>query len=405
MSKNKVVFIIGAGFSKAMGACTVNNKSFASPLDKDFFKVLKDQGILKNLLSDKPCLTLILDWMNIYDRNTDELKQINFSLESFWTNIDLMRKINSSISGFPQFNLPIPNAIFVQNSIPNTDSLRSQMFPEEAKLYEYLSDTTVGNFFNPEGLTLYLADYELKKLIFDIYSTLKYQHKDANLVDKFKEIVGESPIINFNYDCLIESILSEYDIVCYDNHRDLNNNNKLIIKPHGSLGWEVIKRYSKDIEGKKGLVEIQNRIIDKKVLNPTFTNTRINNDKLDSSLPIIIPMSSGKENIVAGLDGKRIKLCPDNEENKKREFIDCVVSYAKMFEVIKDAKRLIFIGYSFPQMDYETTALLNLATKDSVDRECHICIKDTVVPQCKILCNKLAYYKEGVENFLEVFEQ
>jgi hypothetical protein len=59
------------------------------------------------------------------------------------------------------------------------------------------------------------------------------------------------------------------------------------------------------------------------------------------------------------------------------------MAYEKIIEVIRSAKKLVFIGYSFPQMDYETIALLNFATKHSVDRECHICVKDKDIPFCE----------------------
>lgn len=399
ISENEVVFVLGAGFSTAAGTCIINNKSFGSPLDKDFFKVLKEQGILSELLLEKPCLASILDWMNIYDRQTNELRQEDYSLERLWTQIDLMLKLNSSISGFPDFGLPMPSEdVSIENSIPNLDPYKSLMSQEEKVLYEYLSDASKGNFFNSEGLLLYLADYELKRLIFDVYSTIK--PRNDSIIAEFKKIVGDAPIISFNYDCLIDSVLQEHGIFDYNN-RTRFKNSKLIIKPHGSLGWEVKKRYSLDSAG--GVVEIQGRDIGREVSSGMFSNTKVNGS-LEMNFPIILPMCPSKENIVAGLDSKRIKICPDNGDNKKREFIDCVVAYAKMTEVIRSAKRLIFIGYSFPQMDYEAVALLNLATKHSIDRECHICVKGRNVPTCHIPCKKLAYYRNGMEDFLEDYK-
>jgi hypothetical protein len=100
----------------------------------------------------------------------------------------------------------------------------------------------------------------------------------------------------------------------------------------------------------------------------------------------------------------RIRICPDNEDNQKREFIDCVMAYEKIIEVIRSAKKLVFIGYSFPQMDYETIALLNFATKHSVDRECHICVKDKDIPFCDIPCKKLVFYRNGLVDFSEVYK-
>ena len=51
ITEHGAVFVLGAGFSKAIGSCAVNGKSFDSPLDKDFFKVLKEQGILASMVS------------------------------------------------------------------------------------------------------------------------------------------------------------------------------------------------------------------------------------------------------------------------------------------------------------------------------------------------------------------
>lgn len=394
------VFVLGAGFSRAIGTCAIHSKSFDSPLDKDFFKVLKEQEILSELLSEKPCLTSILSWMNIYDRTTNKLEQEDFSLERFWTQIALMLKLNSSISGFPDFGLPMPaDDILIQNGIPNLDSYKNNMSQEEKILYEYLSNTPKGNFFNPEGLLLYLADYELKRLIFDVYSTIK--PRDNSKVAEFKEIVGDASIISFNYDCLSDSIFQEHVIFEYDKRVNLENN-RLIIKPHGSLGWEVKKKYSVN-NNNKGIVEILKRQINREAPK-NILNGKVMNGSMEMSFPIILPMCPAKENFVAGLDSKRIEICSDNEDNEKREFIDCVVAYAKMIEVIRSAKRLIFIGYSFPRTDYETIALLNLATKHSDDRECHICVKDGDVSFCDIPCKKSVYYRNGMEEFLEVYK-
>lgn len=402
-AKNETVFVLGAGFSTAAGICVVNNESFASPVDKNFFKVLKEQDILSGLLSKKPCLTSILGWMDIYDRETNKLKQEDYSLERFWSQIDLMLKLNSSISGFPDFGLPMPpdEDSPTKNGISNLDPYHDKMSQEEKVLYEYLSKTSKGNFFNPEGLLLYLADYELKRLIFDVYSIIK--PRDNSIIAEFKKIVGDAPIISFNYDCLVDSIFQEHGIFDYDNRTNFKNN-KLIIKPHGSLGWKVKKRYSVNSgAGNGGVVEIQGRDIGRKALLDMFSNTKVNGS-IEMSFPIILPMCPSKENIVAGLDSKRIEICPGNEDNKKREFIDCVMAYAKMIEVIRGAKQLIFIGYSFPQTDYETIALLNLSTKHSGDRECHICVKGRNVPICDIPCKKLIYYRNGMEEFLEVYK-
>lgn len=393
--------MLGAGFSTAVGTCVINNKSFDSPVDNNFFKVLRGHDILSELLSKKLCLTSVLSWMNIYDRTIDKLQQDDFSLERFWTQIDLMLKLNSSISGFPGFGLPMPpESIPIAKGIPNLDSYKNLIPQEEKVLYDYLSNAEKGNFFNPEGLLLYLADYELKRLIFDVYSTVK--PTDDSKVAKFKKIVGDAPIISFNYDCLIDNIFQEHGIFDYDNRNNLKNN-KLIIKPHGSLGWKVKKRYFIDDGSKGGSVEIQSREISRNTPANMFESSEVDGS-IEISFPIILPMCPAKENMVAGLDSKRIRICPVNEDNKTREFIDCIVAYAKMIEVIRNAKKLIFVGYSFPQTDYETIALLNLATKHSGDRECHICVKGRNAPSCDIPCKKLVYYRNGMEEFLEVYK-
>ena len=134
-----------------------------------------------------------------------------------------------------------------------------------------------------------------------------------------------------------------------------------------------------------------------------FKSSKINS-ALEMNFPIIIPMCPGKENKAAALYPYKTTIWSDNEDNKKREFIDCAMAYGGMCEVIRSAKKLIFIGYSFPQMDYETIALLNLAAKHSVDRECHICVEDKDIPFCDIPCKKSVFYRNGLVEFLEVYK-
>lgn len=400
MPKIDTVFILGAGFTRAIGSCTINCKSFDSPLDKDFFSILESNGMLTQLLSDKPCLKFMLHWLEIYDKDTNKLKESGSSLEAFWAKIDIMRKLNSSINGFPDYYLfggPTKKHL---EPIPNIDDWKNEMSQHEQNEYNFISRDK--NFWNPEGLLLYFVEYELKKLISQIYSNLADTNKDT-LINDFKQKIGETPIISFNYDCLVEGIFTDHKLFNYDDRLELMDNSNLIIKPHGSLGWTVTKRYLPGSQKEeKGKIEIVDRKIDISPSKINFT-TQQNSNTLDSKLPIIIPMGPGKENILSGIDAGRIAFCPDNVENKNLEFIDCVVSYAKMLEVIREAKKVVFIGYSFPQFDYDTTAVLSIAFKPSADKEVHICIKDRDIPKPNLPCNRIIYYKDGLEQLVREF--
>lgn len=398
----ETVYILGAGFSRAIGVCKKENREFLPPLDTDFFCALEEEKLLSELLADKPCLTHLLHWMGIYDKFGGELKQRDYSLEKFWTQINLMLKLNSSITGFPDFGLLSTQKHIVNGkefeSLPNLDGWASTMSHDEGLLYRFLSGLTE-NFFNYEGLTLLLAEYELKKSIFQVYSEMDYQEAKGETIIKFKEIVGDSPIISFNYDCLVEKAFDKHVLFSYDDRISLKNTKPLIIKPHGSLAWTVTKRYYQQ----EGTIELMKRLIRREPQTSSFQSKNYGDSELESSAPIIIPMSLGKENFVSSLDTARIEICNDNALNKKREFIDCVVSYAKMLEAIRQAERLVFIGYSFPPTDYESVILLDLASSSSARKEYHICIKGDKIPNPDISCRKLIFYKEGFEHFVEDF--
>ncbi|MCH8010674.1 MAG: hypothetical protein IIA61_01795 [Candidatus Marinimicrobia bacterium] len=400
--KEKTVYILGAGFSKAIGICKIGKSELLPPLDADFFYVLEKEGLLEYLLADKPCLRHLLDWANIYDINNGRLKQKDFSLEKLWSQINLMLKLNSSISGFPDFGF-LSNEKRTVNGIemeyiPNIDNWKSEMSNDEESLYDIVSEDS--NFFNPDGMILYFAEYEMKRMISEIYSEMDYQSEKKGAIEKFKKIVDDSPIISFNYDCLVEKIFDRHLLYNYDERLSQNMNNSLIIKPHGSLGWVVTKTYYQE----EGTIEVVERIINRKEAQAsTFTSKNLINGELNSKTPIIIPMSPGKESFVSSLDPGRIEICNDNELNKKREFIDCVVSYAKMLEIIRQAERVIFIGYSFPTTDYESALLFNLAFGSSMKIECHICVKGNNIPNPDISCNRVIYYKDGFEHFLDNF--
>lgn len=400
--KHENVFILGAGFSRAIGDCNVGNKVLPAPLDKDFFASLEDYELLSELLSDKPCLSYLLDSIGIYDASTGKLKNREFSLEKFWTEISLLFKLNSSITGFPELNiLPfIQDGDFIEIPIDMVDDFKNSMSDDEKIFYDYISDTET---FNPEGLLLFLAEYELKKIIFDVYANINSPKRNSDTIDKFKNIVKESPIISFNYDCLAENIFRTHKVFRYIPYNSDLPMEKLIIKPHGSLGWIGTHQYSYS-SSRDGTVQYLYGL--KKILrkpsSSAFKPIKIQNKTLNVPTPIMIPMCPGKENFVSGKDSTRIKIRPDNKYNKKREFIDCVVSYASMIDAIRCASNVIFIGYSFPATDYETLSTIKVALSDSNIRECHICVKGKI-PKTDLRCKKIVAHSGGLESFVKKF--
>lgn len=381
------MYILGAGFSRAIGLCKVEETEFSPPLDSDFFSVLDGKQLLRASLAIKPCLACLLDWVGVYDQISGSLKKVDFSLEKFWTQVLLMAKLNSSISGFPQFGF-----------LASQNCRLVGMPDDERKLFDFLSYPQ--NVFNDEGMVLDFADYEIQKLIFEVYSTISYSHDNESLIEKFKKIVDGDSIVSFNYDCLVEKIFGSHLLFSYADRNNLQDESSIIMKPHGSLGWLVRKRFSR-INKKE--IEVLDHIIMRAPEDSGFSIEEKNDHELISKMPIIIPMAPGKENFVSGLDPQRMELWGDNASNSKNEFIDCIVSYAKMLQRIRDAQRVVFIGYSFPATDYESITLLDLAFNSSPQKEIHICVKGDSIPDSKIRWNKVTYYKDGFEQFVNEF--
>ncbi len=400
--KNDNVFILGAGFSRAIGECKIRNKILPAPLDKDFFSTLEDYELLSELLSDKPCLSYLLDSIGIYDKSNGKLINREFSLEKFWSEIDLFLKLNSSITGFPKLNiLPfIQNGNITEIPIDMVDDFKKSMSGDEKIFYDYISHTET---FNPEGLLLFMAEYELKKIIVDVYADVNWPKRHRETVNKFRNIVKQSPVISFNYDCLTEKIFKTHKVFKYIPFNSDLTMEKLIIKPHGSIGWIGTHQYSYSLS-RDGTIKFLYGL--KKILrkpsSTAFKPIKIRDETLNVATPIIIPMCPGKENFISGKDSTRIKITPDNKDNKKREFIDCVVSYAQMIDAIRHANNIFFIGYSFPATDYETLSTIKVALNDSKMRKCHICVKGKI-PKTDMPCKEIVAHRGGLESFVKKF--
>jgi len=400
--KRDNVFILGAGFSRAIGECNVRSKIFPAPLDEDFFASLEDYELLSELLSDKPCLSYLLDFIGIYDKSTDKLKNREFSLEKFWTEINLLFKLNSSITGFPELNiLPfIQDGDFIEIPIDMVDGFKDSMAGDEKIFYDCISHREA---FNPEGLLLLLAEYELKKIVVDVYADMHWPRKHKETINKFRDIVKQSPVISFNYDCVVERIFRTHKAFKYIPFNSDLTTEELIIKPHGSIGWIGTHQYSYSSK-RDGTIKFLygSKKILRKPSSTAFKTIKIRDNTLNVTTPIMIPMCPGKENFISGKDSTRIKIRPDNKDNKKREFIDCVVSYACMIDAIRHATNIIFIGYSFPPTDYETLCTIKVALNDSNRRKCHICVKGNI-PETDIACEEVVPYRGGLECFVKKF--
>lgn len=238
-----------------------------------------------------------------------------------------MAKLNSSISGFPQFGF-----------LASQNCWLDAMPDDERKLFEFLSYPL--NVFNDEGMALDFANYEIQKLIFEAYSTISYLHDKESIIEKFKRIVDEDPIVSFNYDGLVEKIFGSHALFSYDDRINLQDISSIIMKPHGSLGWQVRKSFSHRITPPTSVrmdekeIEVLDRIIKRAPEESAFDVEEKSNHELIGKTPIIIPMAPGKENFVSRLDPQRIERWSDNASNNTYEFIDCVVSYAKMLQRI-----------------------------------------------------------------------
>lgn len=79
------MYILGAGFSRAIGLCKVQESELSPPLDSNFFSALDEKQLLKESLAIKPCLACLLDSVGVYDQVSGSLKQVDFSLEKLWT--------------------------------------------------------------------------------------------------------------------------------------------------------------------------------------------------------------------------------------------------------------------------------------------------------------------------------
>ncbi len=187
----------------------------------------------------------------------------------------------------------------------------------------------------------YSAEKILDNLLWYITKNLKEKTMDSkdNLLEEYETFLKkickkDNVIITFNYDLVIENILKllkkEYHYGVDERH---SKNSRLILKLHGSLNWIYCK--------KCGPVNRHDKIItfepDTKEICPLC--------KSDKIRPILVPPMMAK----------------DKQYNDK--YFGPIVreTWSLAREVLSDATRIVFIGFSMADEDYFAQGLFKLS--------------------------------------------
>ena len=192
------------------------------------------------------------------------------------------------------------------------------------------------------------CDRDFRRLLYDVYSS--YIPPDA-IKDNFRLLNDKLSsarnckliaYISFNYDCYLENALNPHFkyVSSNDNAEDIDSllhGNICLIKLHGSLNWEetVTPR----------LITYQSPPFDRdKQVKPYYP------DDLHWSQPAIIPPTIFKQEI--------------NDDSRTGDFLTLAIlqQWRAAIRILTEADKIIFIGYSFPNADYHSRRIFQIAT-------------------------------------------
>lgn len=319
--EEKIVYVLGAGFSRDVGAPIL--KEFLNYGNGNISKMESDNTLLKGKL-----YLLYLIYLKFLEEN--EIKNNEINVEDFAQYLQNKR-------GF--YRISKGEAMELFPKIPD-DNIPEEIIEEQRISKSYIK---------------MLLDFYYFRFI---HSEIEKKWSDKNLFNYrkfFKHLAGSelNTIITYNYDCIPEIFLNEYvegfnycledmniNIVKIEPPiKNINIRNK-IIKLHGSINWYYCRTCKNLKIDKIGTLkdydynEITNYTDHKKNEKCEYYDEEINNNVPGSFEMFMIP------------PGFKVEPISDELEEKARD-------------ELKDANKIIFIGYRFLENDIDARRLFN----------------------------------------------
>lgn len=343
MSEN-IVVIYGSGASHASGyKVTIKKergevyKQIAPPTDQDFFKEIEDEFLKENYCA-------LWSFKNIMFAGNSTA-----GMEEIWTAIDLNHKHIT----LDTYNWKEETELYKQESKKTRLDLRrivGKMFESTLVLPYYLMDINLPNsFFNVSPVYnkyKFLGDCgrDFRCLIFDVYAGYDVLSEPDcyKSLHQLLESSGFNSIsyITFNYDCYLENSLTYLNKKFKYIHSNFNSESIEtilsggipIIKLHGSLNWEHNSNDS-----------ITQHDESHRQIKPDY-------NALDWTQPAIIPPTIFKQEI--------------NDDSRAADHLTRVIlqQWKAAITILKNADKIIFVGYSFPPADYHSKRIFQISS-------------------------------------------
>ncbi len=319
----KTVVILGAGCSAGLAGL---------PTDKEFVK----SNLNRRPTRQESLYFLFKAWEVLYGSGRAGYHGTvgDIRLEAFWNEID--ENYNS------------PKIVLHSTEIDEWFDVLNNLSDKEQKArgdyyYYWAHVHKVEVARSPYEYLFMFAGWELRKLVAEKYGVtpdLKTKSNYENLTKKILEISEkEFPIyISFNYDTLLEQSLSDYHYFGLQDcskREDVTN----IIKPHGSVNWLHI--VGESITAQRDPIQIQ----------------KTGYNAFDGKF---------RQHSIVGLVSNKIEF-----DRKKQENTEVLSLYANRLlplitEVVREAEKLVIVGYSFPITDVHVWHALRVAKPTSL---------------------------------------
>jgi hypothetical protein len=339
MKKNKdnVVIVYGSGASHGSGyevqiiaeKWTQLKMSISPPTDQGFFNSIDNKFFKQEYYA-------LWKYKNLYFNSNN-----NISMEELWSTLDLNNK---------HITLDTYDWAKEKEEYVHTGSFLSS---------KYLAMDTINSNFNKQGYLDSTTQYnrnkflgdcgrDFRRLVYNVYSNYTIK-EDSDIFQQMHDAIMRSKsnllgYITFNYDCYLEHSLRKKKFKYIDANFNATSMEQLcygafpIIKLHGSLSWEEKKMWqSYDIS-------FQAPPYDKsKQINPQY-----NNDD-EWAQPAIIPPTIFKQEI--------------NDDSRLHHKLTSTIlqQWRSAITILQNSDKIIFVGYSFPQTDFHSKRIFQIA--------------------------------------------